>query len=118
VRHPLVSIGLTSAATGTGKGGSSIWGQPFADETNVRNFFKHDSRGVLSLANHGPHTNGSQFFLLFAPRPHLDGKHTVFGRVVGGMEVLDKMEKVEVQRLTDRPLRSITMIVRVDDAQR
>ena len=118
MRHPLVSIGLTSAATGTGKGGSSIWGQPFADETNVRNFFKHDSRGVLSLANHGPHTNGSQFFLLFAPRPHLDGKHTVFGRVVGGMEVLDKMEKVEVQRSTDRPLRSITMIVRVDDAQR
>ena len=53
-----------------------------------------------------------------APAEFLDGKHTVFGRVVGGMEVLDKMEKVEVQRLTDRPLRSITMIVRVDDAQR
>ncbi len=54
----------------------------------------HDGRGVLSMANAGPDTNGSQFFITFAPTPHLDGGHAVFGRIVEGIEVLDALEGV------------------------
>ena len=63
--------------TGTGRGGKSIWGGKFRDEI-VRGL-RHDKRGVVSMANAGPGTNGSQFFILLAPAQHLDGKHTVFG---------------------------------------
>ena len=69
--------------TGTGKGGSSFWGTPFDDEYQLRHAAKHTERGTLSMANSGPATNGSQFFLTFRATPHLDGKHTVFGRLVG-----------------------------------
>ena len=55
-----------------------MWGKPFADEISSRH--KHDGRGVLSMANSGPDTNGSQFFITFKSAAHLDGKHTVFGR--------------------------------------
>ena len=54
---------------------------------------KHDARGLLSMANRGPGTDGSQFFITFAPTPHLNGRHTIFGKVVGGKSTLDKLEK-------------------------
>ncbi len=73
--------------TGTGTGGP---GYRFRDET-MGNPLTHE-RGVISMANAGPNTNGSQFFIVYAPQPHLNGRHTVFGRVISGMdEVCDKI---------------------------
>lgn len=77
-----------------GKGGSSIWGAPFEDE--IRPGLRHNSRGIVSMANKGLGTNASQFFVTYAPAPHLDGKNTVFGKVIGGLETLDMMEAIEV----------------------
>ena len=74
---------------GNGTGGESIYGAKFRDE----NFnHKHAGAGILSMANAGPNTNGSQFFMTFTSTPHLNGAHVVFGRVVEGMEMLAKME--------------------------
>ena len=77
--------------TGTGRGGEGAFERKFDDELVPP--LKHDRRGVLSMANSGANTNSSQFFITFAACPHLDGKHTVFGHVVGGMQALDAMEK-------------------------
>jgi peptidylprolyl isomerase len=78
--------------SGTGTNGESIWGKPFADEIDER--LKWDRRGLVGMANHGPNTNGSQFFIALAPTPWLDGRHTIFGTVVSGMEIIDAIEKV------------------------
>ncbi|KAF5763632.1 putative peptidylprolyl isomerase [Helianthus annuus] len=93
--------------TGTGKGGESIWGKPFKDEVNSK--LLHSGRGVVSMANSGPHTNGSQFFILYKSATHLNFKHTVFGGVVGGLTTLSLMEKVPVDD-NDRPLEEIKII--------
>ena len=74
---------------GNGKGGASIYGRKFDDE----NFeIKHSKPYQLSMANSGPDTNGSQFFITFDPMPHLDGKHVVFGEVVDGFDVIKALE--------------------------
>jgi peptidyl-prolyl cis-trans isomerase B (cyclophilin B) len=89
--------------TGTGTGGP---GYRFKDEISKR---KHDGPGVLSMANAGPNTNGSQFFITHVATPHLDGKHAVFGKVTKGMNVVnaikqgDKMTTVTVTRKRDHP---------------
>jgi cyclophilin family peptidyl-prolyl cis-trans isomerase len=84
---------------GDGTGGESIYGEKFKDENFIR---KHEHAGMLSMANSGANTNGSQFFLTFKPTPHLDGRHVVFGRVVDGMNVLKVIESVATDS-SDKP---------------
>ncbi|KAF8852297.1 peptidyl-prolyl cis-trans isomeras-like protein-like 2 [Acephala macrosclerotiorum] len=92
--------------TGTGKGGSSIWGKNFNDEFDGP--LTHDSRGVMSMANKGKNTNSSQFFITYKAAKHLDRKHTIFGRVIGGLDVLSKLENAPVDD-GNRPLDDIVM---------
>jgi peptidyl-prolyl cis-trans isomerase-like 2 len=93
--------------TGTGSGGDSIWKKPFRDEFCPS--LKHSKRGVLSMANRGKDSNTSQFFILYEPARHLDNKHTVFGQMVSGLEVLEKCEQVGTSP-TDQPLTLIKII--------
>lgn len=93
--------------TGTGKGGESIWGEPFKDEFKTN--LTHTGRGVLSMANSGPDSNKSQFFITYRSARHLDSKHTIFGRLVGGMETLSALERVHSDPITDRPAEALTI---------
>jgi len=87
--------------TGTGMGGESIWGKAFEDE--VTPVAKFDGPGILAMANSGPNTNGSQFFITCAQTPWLNMRHTIFGEVVSGLEVVQKIENTPVDA-DDRPI--------------
>ena len=92
--------------TGTGRGGESIYGGKFEDE--ITRELKHTGAGILSSANAGPNTNGSQFFITLAPTPWLDGKHTIFGRVCEGMGVIQRLGCVPTGA-NDKPLADVTI---------
>jgi peptidyl-prolyl cis-trans isomerase-like 1 len=92
--------------TGTGRGGESVYGGKFNDEIS-RNL-KHCGAGVVAMANAGPNTNGSQFYITLKPLPPLDGKHTVFGRIYSGMSVVQRMGMVATDA-EDRPKQPITI---------
>ncbi len=87
--------------TGTGRGGQSIWGKPFEDECTKD--VKFDRPGLLAMANAGPKTNGSQFFITTAATPWLQMNHTIFGEVVEGYEVIQKIEQSKTNS-EDKPL--------------
>lgn len=93
--------------TGTGRGGTSIYGSTFADE--IHSELKHSGAGILSMANSGPNTNGSQFFITLAPCQWLDGKHTIFGRIYSGMQVIKRIGLVETDT-NDRPNEPIKIL--------
>jgi len=86
-----------------GTGGESIYGPKFEDESFQ---LCHDTAGLLSMANAGKNTNGSQFFITLVPCPHLDGKHVVFGRVIDGMEVVDIVSETVTDK-NDRPYANV-----------
>lgn len=93
--------------TGTGRGGSSLWGKPFKDEFAPGIVF--DRSGILAMANSGRNTNGSQFFITTKPTPWLNGRHTIFGEVVEGFEVVNKIENSQVGR-NDKPVEEIKIL--------
>ncbi|KPP72005.1 peptidyl-prolyl cis-trans isomerase-like 3-like [Scleropages formosus] len=116
----------TGDPTGTGKGGTSIWGRKFEDEFNEHLkasdlcppyynlapvhgsvLLQHNVRGVVAMANNGPNTNASQFYITYGKQPHLDMKYTVFGKVIDGFETVDELEKLPVNEKTFRPLNDV-----------
>ena len=97
----------TGDPTGTGRGGASIYGEKFEDEIDPG--LKHTGAGILSMANSGKNTNGSQFFITLAPTPWLDGKHTIFGRVKSGLRVVQRMGLVKTGA-EDRPMDQVKIV--------
>lgn len=93
--------------TGTGRGGESLWGGKFEDEVTQNVTF--NKKGLLAMANAGPNTNGSQFFITTAPTPWLNMKHTIFGEVISGYEAVDALNNIEVGR-SDKPVEDQVII--------
>ncbi|MCX6168823.1 MAG: peptidylprolyl isomerase [Ignavibacteriales bacterium] len=92
--------------TGTGEGGESIYGKKFEDE--IVRTFHFDDAGVLAMANAGPNTNGSQFFVTISAAPWLDGRHTIFGKVIGGMNVVHDIGKLRTDK-NEKPLKAVSI---------
>ena len=88
--------------TGTGRGGESLWGGKFEDEVTPE--IQFDRKGLLAMANSGPNTNGSQFFITTVPTPWLNMKHTIFGEVISDYEVVEKIENVQTSPGNNKPL--------------
>ncbi len=93
--------------TGTGSGGESIYNKPFKDEFSPD--LKFDKPGLLAMANRGPNTNTSQFFITLVKTPWLNNHHTIFGEVIGGMDVVRKIGKVKTTKPYDRPVKDVVM---------
>lgn len=87
--------------TGTGRGGESLFGRNFEDEVTLN--VKFNEKGLLAMANRGPNTNGSQFFITTAPTPWLQNKHTIFGKVTKGYDIIDKIQNSKTGS-QDRPV--------------
>ena len=98
---------LTHAANRLLAAARSIYGGKFQDE--IKRELKHTGAGIVSMANAGPNTNGSQFFITLAPCPFLDGKHTVFGRISSGMQVVKRMGVVRTDA-NDRPTDEVRIV--------
>ncbi len=92
--------------TGTGRGGTSIWGKEFENEYKPNVIF--DKPGVLAMANRGPNTNGSQFFITTVPTPWLNGGYTIFGKVIKGFKVVKKIENASTAAF-DKPIKDQTI---------
>ena len=93
--------------TGTGTGGSSIWGKEFKNEYAPNLVF--DRPYLLAMANRGPNTNGSQFFITVKPTPWLNGSYTIFGEVVKGQKIVDKISNTAVSKPANKPLKDVVI---------